>query len=48
MLNYVVGSMSGVPFDFTAGTILAVIVTIVIFILPAILPNEPEEKHGLH
>lgn len=45
MLNYVAGSMLGVPFDFAVGTILAVGATIIILIVPALLPNEPSEKH---
>jgi hypothetical protein len=48
MLNYVAGAMIGVSFDLNSGTIIAVVATIIILALPAILPNEPEEKHGLH
>jgi hypothetical protein len=48
MLNYVAGSMIGVPFDFNTGSIIAVIATIIILAFPAVLPNVPEEKHGLH
>lgn len=46
MLNYVTGSMIGTPFDLKSGTIIAVVATIIIIALPAVLPNEPEEKHG--
>jgi hypothetical protein len=48
MLNYVAGAMIGVPLDLQTGSIIAVIATIIILAFPAILPNEPEEKHGLH
>jgi hypothetical protein len=48
MLNYVAGAMIGVSFDLNSGTIIAVVATILILVLPAILPNEPEGKHGLH
>ncbi|WP_210364583.1 YjzD family protein [Bacillus sp. REN3] len=45
MLNYVAGSMLGVPFDFATGSILGVVATIIILVVPSILPNEPAEKH---
>lgn len=48
MLNYVAGAMIGVSLDLQTGSIIAVVATIIILALPAILPNEPEEKHGLH
>lgn len=42
MLTYVVGSMIGVAFDVTTGTILAVVSVIVIFAISAVLPkNDP-------
>jgi Protein of unknown function (DUF2929) len=46
MLTYVVSSMSGVGFDFKAGAIVSVIVTILIYVASAIIPNEPaSSKH---
>lgn len=41
MLNYVVSSVLGVPFDFVAGAIISVVVSILVFIIAAIIPNEP-------
>jgi hypothetical protein len=45
MLNYVVSSMTGVTYDFMTGNILAVIVTVLIFVVSAIIPNDPVEQH---
>ncbi|WP_413302070.1 YjzD family protein [Bacillus sp. 1P10SD] len=45
MLTYVISSMSGVSFDFATGSIAAVVVTILIFVVSAVIPNEPVEKH---
>ncbi|PLR78840.1 DUF2929 domain-containing protein [Bacillus sp. V3-13] len=45
MLNYVTGSMMGAEFDLKAGSILAVIVTVLIIVVSQILPNDPVEKH---
>jgi len=44
MLTYVVSSMIGVGYDFETANILGVSVTILILIVPAILPNDPVEK----
>jgi hypothetical protein len=41
MLNYVVSSVQDVPFDFLLGAILSVGVAVVIFIIAAIIPNDP-------
>ncbi len=41
MLNYVVSSVQDVPFDFLLGAILSVVVAVVIFIIAAIIPNDP-------
>ncbi|MDX1807123.1 MAG: YjzD family protein [Paenisporosarcina sp.] len=41
MLNYVVASVQDVPFDFLLGAILSVGVAVVIFIIAAIIPNDP-------
>ena len=48
MLNYVVSSMNGTTYDFNTGTILAVIVTVLIFVVSLIIPNDPVEDHGAH
>jgi len=40
--------MIGVPFDFVTGAVLGVVATIVILIFPAIIPNEPSGKEGIH
>lgn len=48
MVNYVVSSMLGAAFDLKTGCILAVIVGLLIFIIPTIIPNGPTEKEGLH
>lgn len=45
MLTYVVSSMNGVAFDFTLGSLLAVGVTVLIFVVSSLIPNEPVEKH---
>jgi hypothetical protein len=45
MLTYVVSSMNGAEFDFKLGSILAVVVTILLFIVSSVIPNEPAEKH---
>lgn len=48
MLTYVTSSMIGTAYDLNTGAILAVVATILIFIVPAIIPNEPGGKEGLH
>ncbi|MEH7335839.1 DUF2929 family protein [Neobacillus drentensis] len=45
MLTYVVSSMNGVAFDVKVGSILAVAVTILVFVVSSLIPNEPVEKH---
>jgi Protein of unknown function (DUF2929) len=45
MLTYVASSMIGTDYDFATGSILAVAATILLYIIPMILPNEPVEKH---
>ncbi|MGG3469811.1 DUF2929 family protein [Neobacillus pocheonensis] len=45
MLTYVVSSMNGVGFDFKLGSILAVAVTVLVFVVSSLIPNEPVEKH---
>lgn len=41
MLNYVVSSVLGAQFNFTTGAIISVIFTVLVFIISAIIPNEP-------
>lgn len=45
MLTYVVGSMLGTGYDFKTGSILTVILVVMVFVLAAIIPNEPAQKH---
>ena len=45
MATYVVSSMIGIAFDAKNGAIVAVAATVLIFIVPLILPNEPVEHH---
>jgi hypothetical protein len=47
MLSYVAGSMVGVAFDFQTAAILGIVTSILLFILPAILPNDGDEQ-GSH
>ncbi|MFX3673947.1 MAG: YjzD family protein [Paenisporosarcina sp.] len=44
-LNYVVSSVAGVEFNFVLGAILSVAVAFIIFIISAIIPNDPIENH---
>ncbi|KZZ83735.1 MULTISPECIES: YjzD family protein [Bacillaceae] len=41
MLTYVTSSMVGSAYDFMTATILSVVVTILIFAIAALIPNEP-------
>lgn len=47
MLNYVVSSVQAVPFIFKNGLIMSIPVAIMIFIITAIIPNDPlpKEQH---
>jgi hypothetical protein len=45
MLTYVVSSMVGTTYNVQTGSILAIVVTVMILIISAIIPNEPVEKH---
>jgi len=47
MLNYVVSSVNGVPFDFATGAIASVVFAVLVLIVSAIIPNEPvaHESH---
>ena len=48
LLNYVVSSVLGVPFDFVAGAIVSVAFGIVVLIIASILPNEPVAETDHH
>jgi hypothetical protein len=37
--------MIGTAFDFKTGAILSVVVTILVFIVSSLIPNEPVEHH---
>ncbi|PAQ14395.1 YjzD family protein [Bacillus sp. FJAT-42315] len=45
MLSYVVGSMNGVEFAWMPGTIISIIVAILLFVISALVPNDPVEHH---
>lgn len=45
MFTYVISSMLGVAFDFKMGVIIAVIMALFAFLISALMPNEPAEKH---
>ncbi|MBM7647556.1 high-affinity Fe2+/Pb2+ permease [Bacillus ectoiniformans] len=45
MVTYVVSSMNGAPFHFEIGLLLGVIVTVLIFVLTALIPNDPVDEH---
>ncbi len=40
MLNYVVNAMNGTEFNFMLGLILAVVVTVLLFVMAALIPGE--------
>ncbi|WP_249878974.1 YjzD family protein [Niallia circulans] len=48
MLVYVVGSMNGIPFNFSMGLILTAVFSVLVFILSAIIPDEPAHEKGSH
>ena len=41
MLNYVVSSVMGVDFNFVAGAVISLVFSVLIFIIAAVIPNEP-------
>jgi predicted PurR-regulated permease PerM len=45
MLNYVVSSMNGLSFHFMTGLVLSVIITVLLFVMTLIIPNDPVEDH---
>ena len=48
MLNYVVSSVLNVDFIFMNGLIMSIPVAIIIFIIAAIIPNEPSASAEYH
>ncbi|MGN1386934.1 MAG: YjzD family protein [Bacillus sp. (in: firmicutes)] len=44
MVTYVVSSMNGVSYDFSIGAITAIPVTILICVLPLLIPSEPVDN----
>lgn len=40
--------MIGTTYDFVTGSILAVLTTILVFVISTVIPNEPNGKEGLH
>lgn len=48
MLNYVVSSVLGVPFDFMNGLIVSVVFAVLVLIVSAIIPNDPVEHTEHH
>lgn len=45
LLNYVVGAIANVPFDFQAGAIISVILAVLIVALGESMPEEPVSDH---
>ncbi|WP_376766229.1 YjzD family protein [Bacillus haikouensis] len=45
MLTYVVSSMNGLTYHFETGLILSIGITILIFVITLIIPNDPVEDH---
>ncbi|MDQ0429051.1 MULTISPECIES: YjzD family protein [Caryophanaceae] len=46
LVNYVVSAVQNVPFDFMIGVYISVAVSILIFVMSAIIPEGPApEKH---
>jgi len=48
MLNYVVSAVIDVPFDFQTGAIISVVFSVLIFVIGAIIPNEPTPEAADH
>lgn len=46
LLNYVVSAVQNVPFDFMLGVYVSLAVSVLIFVISAIIPDEPvADKH---
>lgn len=48
MLNYVVSSVMGVNFDFMTGAIVSVVFSVLVFVVAAIIPNDPIPEADHH
>ena len=48
MLNYVVSAVIDVPFDFQTGAIISVVFSVLIFVIGAVIPNEPTPEAADH
>jgi predicted PurR-regulated permease PerM len=48
MLNYVVSSVMGVDFNFVAGAVISLVFSVLIFIIAAVIPNEPVAEADHH
>ncbi len=45
MMSYVISAMTGTTYDFGQASIMSVVVTVLIFVISAAVPNEPVEQH---
>lgn len=45
MIVYVVSSMNGAAYSFNMGLVLSIPITILISIVPALIPDDPVEQH---
>ncbi|MCK7605585.1 YjzD family protein [Geobacillus stearothermophilus] len=45
MATYVMGSMQGIGYNFTTGSLLGVIVTVLVLVVAALIPDEPAGDH---
>ncbi len=45
MVVYVVSSMNGAAFHFETGVLISILATVLLFVLTALIPNDPIEKH---
>lgn len=48
MLTYVVSSMNGSSFNLGTGFILSIIFTVLVFVLGAVIPNDPKHEESAH
>ncbi|WP_028402567.1 YjzD family protein [Ectobacillus panaciterrae] len=45
MASYVIGAMTGTTYDFVQATMLSVVMSVLVIVISAVLPNEPVEQH---
>ncbi|MNG31947.1 hypothetical protein D3C84_1178460 [compost metagenome] len=45
MMSYVISAMTGSTYDFSQASIMSVVVTALIVIISAVVPNEPAGQH---